>query len=111
MADASPALEALDRLIAESAPEERAGLVVQLAARLAQLGAGLTVPSKAVTDEDASDCNLSARETARRLGVSLPYLYKHASEYPFTLRIGGRVLFSARGLAEWSRRQMNGSGA
>lgn len=51
------------------------------------------------------DHNISAREAARRLGVSLPYLYKHANEYPFSRRIGRRVLFSSRGLDAWNRGQ------
>ena len=105
-----PVFADLDRLIEESAPEDRPALVVQLAARLAQLGAGLTAPSSELPgDGDTPDRNLSARETARRLGVSVPYLYKHADGYPFTVRIGGRVLFSARGLAKWNRRKMSES--
>lgn len=105
----APVLEALDRLIAESTPEERPALVVQLSARLAQLGAGLTATPEAGPPGESPDRNLSARETARRLGVSLPYLYKHADDYPFTVRMGTRVLFSARGLAKWTRQKMNES--
>ena len=102
-----PVFAELDRLIADSAPEERPALVVQLAARLAQLGATLAAPScGSEAADDAPDLNLPAKEAARRLGMSLPYLYKHADEYPFTVRIGGRVLFSARGVAGWNRRKM-----
>jgi excisionase family DNA binding protein len=106
----SSVLEALDWLIAESAPEERPALVVQLAARLAQLGAGLVAPTRMrEPDEDPPDRNLSAQETARRLGVSLPFLYRRAKagEYPFAVRMGRRVVFSAHGLAAWSRQRMN----
>ena len=107
-----PVFVELDRLIAESSPGDRPALVVQLAARLAQLGAVLALPSqKAEHADEVPDRNLCARETARRLGVSFPYLYKHASEYPFALRIGRRIVFSARGLAAWNRRQMNGPDA
>jgi hypothetical protein len=55
------------------------------------------------SDAETVDHNLSARSAAKRLGVSLPYLYKHAREYPFTARIGRRVVFSARGLEVWLR--------
>jgi predicted DNA-binding transcriptional regulator AlpA len=104
--------DGLGQLIAEAPREELPALVVQLAARLAQLGAALAVPAtKAGPMEDAPDRNISAREAAKRLGVSLPYLYKHAGTYPFALRIGRRIVFSARGLAVWNRRQMNGDAA
>jgi predicted DNA-binding transcriptional regulator AlpA len=54
------------------------------------------------------DRNLSAKEAALRLGLSIPYLYKHADEYPFARRIGKRVLFSALGLDAWNRGQRPG---
>ena len=41
----SEVLDALDAAIREAPLEERGGIVVQLATRLAQLGAGLAVPS------------------------------------------------------------------
>ncbi len=98
-------LGALDQAIAQAAVEERPGLVVALAARLAALGAGLVAAPFAAPEPaaEALDRNLSARETARRLGVSLPYLYKHSVEYPFVLHIGRRLLFSARGWEAWLR--------
>src|SRR5262249_30995443 len=49
---AAEVLIALDRAIAAATPGERPGLVVALAARLAQLGAGLTSPTPAPALED-----------------------------------------------------------
>ena len=48
--------------------------------------------------------NLSAEEAARRLGVSVDYLYK-AKHLPFRTRIGRRVVFDAAGLERWNRQR------
>jgi hypothetical protein len=34
-------------------------------------------------------------EAADRLGISTDYLYRHADDFPFTRRLGGRLLFSS----------------
>ncbi len=44
---------------------------------------------------------LDVRETARRLGVSTCHVYRNASNYSFVRRQGRKLLFSARGLAEY----------
>lgn len=98
------ALAALDEAIAAAAPAELCALVGKL--REAELLAEMRLRSSALPTNGSGpgeeDHNLSAQEAARRLGVSLPYLYKHAPEYPFARRIGRRVLFSARGLEAWN---------
>lgn len=55
--------------------------------------------------DEGADLNVSADEAARRLGLSKDYLYRHADELPFTVKIGRRVLFSARGLEKWNRQR------
>lgn len=50
--------------------------------------------------------NLSAAQAARRLGLSKDYLYRHAGQLPFTVKVGRRVLFSARGLERWNQNRM-----
>lgn len=86
-------LAELDERIAATPPEDRAGLVVQLAARLAALGATMAT----VQTPPSQDANLSAKEAAKRLGVSVEYLYKHADEFG-AQRIGKRVVFPPQGL-------------
>ena len=54
---------------------------------------------------DVPDENLSVEEAARRLGVSSDWIYRNSSRLPFTLRIGRRVVFSAKGLARWNRQR------
>ncbi len=96
----------LDEAIRVAPPEERPGLVVALAARLAQLGAGLAAPTSSGNGRPAeADENLSTKQAARRLGMSADYLYRHADKLPFTVKIGRRVLFSARGLEKWNRQR------
>jgi predicted DNA-binding transcriptional regulator AlpA len=94
----------LDRLIGESAPAERPALALALTARLGALAAGMaaTPPAERPGDQTADE-NLSAQEAARRLGLSTDYLYR--SKLPFKVRIGRRVLFSAKGLERWNRQR------
>jgi hypothetical protein len=89
----------LDELIARSAPAERPALVVQLAARLAQLGATLT--DGRATEQPAVDRNLDVAEAAQRMGMSARYLYRNARRFSFTIREGRRLLFSEHGLARY----------
>ena len=48
--------------------------------------------------------NLDVAEAARRLGMSRDWLYRHASELPFALRIGRRVVFDSAALERWNRK-------
>jgi len=95
----------LDRIIAGAAPGELPALV----GRLVELEerARLRLRTEPGTNGHARPerRNLSAEEAARRLGVSKPYLYKHADEFFFTSRMGNRVVFDAEGLEAWNRGQ------
>jgi len=44
-------------------------------------------------------------EAATQLGVSVSWLYRRSSKLPFVVRIGRRLLFSARGLDRWNRQR------
>src|SRR5262249_13522273 len=48
--------------------------------------------------------NLDITEAAKRLGISKDWLYRHASELPFALRIGRRLVFDSVALERWNRR-------
>jgi len=48
--------------------------------------------------------NLGVAEAARRLGMSRDWLYRHAAELPFALRIGRRVVFDSVALERWNRK-------
>jgi hypothetical protein len=105
--------EVLDaiRAAVEQAPlEELPILAGALAEAQARLALRINAPNGhgQASNAETVDHNLSALSAAKRLGVSLPYLYKHASEYPFTARIGRPVVFSARGLEVWLRSKRSG---
>jgi excisionase family DNA binding protein len=98
----------LNALVRDVPAEELPALVGRL--REAELLAEVrlrSVPTQATTTTMADE-NLSADEAARRLGVSKEWVYKNAKgkKLPFTVTIGRRVLFSARGLERWSQQRM-----
>jgi hypothetical protein len=96
----------LDAAIAAASPVERAALVIQLAARLAALGAGLATVTPSVSVVE----NLDVEEGARRLGVSGRYLYRNAKTLPFMMREGGRLLVNSARLDQYiSRKTGNGA--
>ena len=96
------ALEILERLL-EICPSDRLpALIAALSARLAAEAArGLASPNPQRRQAEGPDENLSIEEAARRLGISKDFLYR--TKLPFKVRIGRRVLFSARGLERWNR--------
>ena len=48
---------------------------------------------------------LTAEELAKRLHASRRYVYEHADEFPFTVRLPGRMVrFSERGYERWVKR-------
>jgi len=87
---------------AATSPEARAGLVIELSARLARLGAGLVATATGSRAE--SDRNLDVEETAGRLGVSAEWVYRNQAKLP-SVRLGRRLLFSERGLDRFLERR------
>jgi predicted DNA-binding transcriptional regulator AlpA len=75
------------------------------AARLeADLHAHLLATPAEVPHDDAGDRLLTATEAAARLGYTRDWLYRHAHELPFTVRIrGGRPRFSDHGISRYLR--------
>jgi hypothetical protein len=93
---------------AVSLPEIAAALKraeIELLVRLQRVGPQHDVGGQARPEQPPSDVNLSAEIAAKRLGVSVDWLYKKAATLPFARRIGRRVLFSERGLDRWNRQQ------
>jgi hypothetical protein len=63
--------------------------------------ARLTAP----VQPSGADELLSVAEASRRLGVSKDYLYRHGSDFPFTRRIGRKLLFSNLGIDRHIKQQ------
>lgn len=103
---AADVLRELDRLVAAVSPEELPALVGQLeAAKAVAWARMMRAPPAEQKGTPLPERNLSAAETASRLGVSKEWVYRHAQMLPFAVRIGRRVLFSERGLERWNRQQ------
>jgi hypothetical protein len=58
----------------------------------------MNAPAPQIPDEQ-----LNIAAAAERLGVSKDYLYRHASQYPFTRRMGRKLLFSGQGIDAYMR--------
>ena len=54
-----------------------------------------------VSRPQEEDRLLEVEEAAKRLAISTDTLYRKARDLPFTVRIGGNVRFSARGLTRY----------
>jgi hypothetical protein len=93
----------LRQLVAAADLAELPELIGQLEIAKALALARLAAPTPALATVPAR--NLSATEAARRLGVSLPYLYKHAASWPVARRLGKRVVFDSAGLEAWNSGQ------
>jgi excisionase family DNA binding protein len=102
----------LDELAADPArahglPQETAmALLARCAvAQSALVGCLLRASSiaKAMPDGQQEDQLLDVDEAADRLGTSTDYLYRHSGKFPFTVRIGSRLRFSARGIDRFIR--------
>ena len=94
----------LDRMIRSASVDRLRDLALALSARLAEVTARLACAREGRIGRQADE-NLDVRHAAHRLGVSTSWLYREAHRLPFAVRIGRRVLFSARGLEQWSREQ------
>jgi hypothetical protein len=51
-----------------------------------------------------SDQLLGVDGAARHLGTSKDYLYRHSAEFPFTRRMGRKLLFSSAGIESYIKR-------
>jgi predicted DNA-binding transcriptional regulator AlpA len=97
------------RSLVEETPEpELPQLIGELEAARAVAWARLTAPaSDKPSDVSRQDArNLDITEAATRLGISKDWLYRHASELPFALRIGRRLVFDSVALERWNRRRV-----
>jgi predicted DNA-binding transcriptional regulator AlpA len=86
---------ALDDLPALAGRLREAELLVE-----ARLRAAAPPPTSSAMQ---ADTNISAKEAARRLGVSPSYIYKNAKGLPFVVKIGRRLLCSPSRLERWNR--------
>jgi excisionase family DNA binding protein len=91
------------RLAQELPPEELPCLLGQIEQVRCSALARLTAPAQAQHSEP--DQLLSIGEASSRLNVSQDYLYRHSKEFPFTRRIGRKLLFSSLGIEKYIKQQ------
>ncbi len=97
-------LAELKEEIGELAPEQIPAVLGELEELRARAWAQLLTPNgRNPSGIQPADELVSAREAARRLGLSLDYVYRHARQLPFTVRIGRRLRFSAQGIERFIR--------
>lgn len=65
-----------------------------------------TTESPTQPSSSSPDRLVNAKEAAKRLNVSTKWVYQHASDLPFTVRFGGLVRFSAQGIEDYIRSEM-----
>ena len=92
-----PVLTAARELPAPELPRLLGELEEVRATALARLSAPATAQS--------ADELLNVAEASRRLGTSTAYLYRHAAQFPFTRRMGRKLLFSSAGLSQYIKRK------
>ncbi len=96
--------DALDRLIASSGPAARPGLVVALAARLAQLGATLAAPTTSGNGRPAEEPErlLTPEQAAEVASIPVKRLYEWARGKRWANRPTRRTLrIEERGFRAW----------
>jgi hypothetical protein len=101
-------LDALDQAIAVTGPGDRPGLMVALAARLAQLGVGLAVPATTGNrgpglEEGVAERLLSPEQAASVVGgVSAKWMLRHTKGLRFRRDLSRKVVrFEESGLRRW----------
>jgi predicted DNA-binding transcriptional regulator AlpA len=97
----------LRNLVEGTPAPELPQLIGELEAAKAVAWARLTSRTADTPDAPPTEArNLDITEAAKRLGMSRDWLYRHASELPFALRIGRRVVFDSVALERWNRRRV-----
>jgi predicted DNA-binding transcriptional regulator AlpA len=84
-------------------PAEASALLSRLASVQARLAVRLLELAQLDNHQDDHDRLLDAKEAAERLGVAPSWLYRNASQLPFTTRMGAHLRFSERGLDRFIR--------
>jgi predicted DNA-binding transcriptional regulator AlpA len=94
-------LHSLDDLPVESIP----AVMASLAAAQSMLAARLLNTPNGNSSEPQADRLLDVTEAAAKTGMSVDYLYRHANELPFTVRVGTKerksLKFSELGIHKW----------
>jgi hypothetical protein len=81
-------------------PAARAAVLTRCAGVLSAL-AVTDILAPIMSPPASADRLVDVAEAARRLAVSKDYVYRHAGEWPFTVRRGRKLGFSEQGIATY----------
>lgn len=108
----SPSLDRVadDSAITRDLPTEHvvallARCAVVHAALLGRLLAGRDDGDPGARGDQAEDRLLTVEEAATKLGTSRDWVYRHADQLPFTVRVGRQVRFSGQGIDRYIRQR------
>jgi excisionase family DNA binding protein len=101
LARVSALLGEVERAGHELTPEQLAEALGMLARLEALFSIRLNGSAQGAAEEP--DRLLTAEEAAERLGIAADTLYRKAKRFPFTVRLGYQVRFSAAGLERFIR--------
>jgi predicted DNA-binding transcriptional regulator AlpA len=85
------------------APATAAGLLVRLVGVQTVLLSRALASEKDVGGNAGEDRLLTVSEAATLLSQTEDWLYRHAKQLPFTVRVGNSLRFSHAGIARWIR--------
>lgn len=98
-----PELQLILKAAREVPPDELPGLLGEIEeVRYTAIARLSAAPLSASSTPDEL---LSVEAAAKRLNVSEDYLYTHKNEFPFTRRIGRKLLFSSSGIDRYIKQQ------
>lgn len=84
------------------------GFLVEVAATLTKTAARLMSrrgPTRPSVGSPPGQ-RLSTKQLAVRMGRSVDYVYRHCSEWPFTLRDGRNISFDEAGFVKWQETRL-----
>ncbi len=102
MSNPAEILAALERILPTVSPEDRPGFMIRLAGCLSTLAAA-QMKERTVDPASLGDILLNVRQAAKKLSQSTDWLYHNAAKLPFSVRNGGSLRFSSRGIDEYIR--------
>ena len=89
--------------VLDLSPTVAGAMLARLAAIQAVLLSRALASEKDGSGTAAEDRLLTVSEAATVLSQTEDWLYRHAKQLPFTVRVGNRVRFSSAGIARWIR--------
>ena len=99
----------MDQVLAQAAPTDCPELIAIGEGFTAQVRLNMLQPTRLSSTKaplPSDDRLLTVEEASQKLGLTKDYLYRHADQFPFTVRLGTRQLrFSLHGMDRYIRQR------